>query len=465
MPTLAELKAERERRQSQQSQTQLQQLLAERERRAQVEKADDASIQSIAQQSEKIQAGLSPPKVPSPMGGANIVNLYRKIKEAITGSGRQTYQTTMLPEYFPTKTKQGVESPGFDDVKKLIAFDSADTPREKMKMIKEWDPKASFDIDDKGNIIVTGEDGLQSVLNQPGLTSTDKRKIVSELAAYYPASRIAAAPKTLMGKMGAGSAASGATQTGIEAFQESEGGTFDKAPIAVSAGAGALAETISPLVTGSRNIAVRKEVGADWADEVPEFVENVDEAITAQEAIKKFTGVDVPLAKAQKTLSPHDLKRQGFLAELGPSARTAYKFLQKQDQKVGSAVDKVIDSIAPEEVLEYGARQFKTASEKAIEARKIARQEASSPLYNNAFNEGALVNTTPIKNFLDGQIDGAPKGGQIYGVMKRVERLLLMELQSSTSNVHKASPLFPVKVDLHLVSTLPSRLPYKKKVS
>ena len=353
----------------------------------------------------------------------SFINIYNTAKESITGKKRATYSSELLPEYSPPASNDEFAETTMDNIKKLVAFDTADTPQEKIKIIRQIDPKASFEMDENGNILVDSF-GSKSVLNRPGMSGTDIRKLGAEMIAFMPTSLVATLGKTMLKKLGIGVIGSAATQYGIEKIQESEGGDVSLTNVATAGAIGGASELIGPAIKGVINARVRARVGAETPEQVAEFAANILEAETAQTAITKFTGVEIPLYRGQKTLSPFDLKRQRFMAELGPGAVKAYRSIQTQDKKIGQAVDKMIDTIATPDVLEFGAEQFRKVATDVIKKQNNIRRDATAPLYKKAFDEGGYADITPIKTYIDELLNESPDVGATSRAMKKVKALI-----------------------------------------
>ncbi|MEE9311515.1 MAG: hypothetical protein V3V10_03785, partial [Planctomycetota bacterium] len=61
---------------------------------------------------------------------------------------------------------------------------------------------------------------------------------------------------------------------------------------------------------------------------------------------------------------------------------------------------------------------------KAVDAQKAIREEKTSPLFNQAFDEGGKVSLKPVRDLIKQKIDDFPEGGEVQTVMKKVLRLI-----------------------------------------
>lgn len=146
------------------------------------------------------------------------------------------------------------------------------------------------------------------------------------------------------------------------------------------------------------------------------------------------TGVD--LMPAQQSLDPQQLRAQRFLPELTPATERAAQALSRQNQQASSAVDDFVRSIAPDDAITTGATRFRSASQRALEASRQIRAEKASPLYKEAFDSGANVEITPVRNAIERTLSEFPESG---GVAKGAQRIARMVGESpSLKQLHNA---------------------------
>ena len=152
--------------------------------------------------------------------------------------------------------------------------------------------------------------------------------------------------------------------------------------VAEAAGAGPVVQTVAEIAGG---VAPALKRGAVRGPSVKEELSSVEGIKEAQTALEGVSGVKVPIFKGQATQTPSDLLNQRYLQQLAPTSRNALNQLQKQDDDVFKATIGVLDTIAPEEAIEVAGRQIRDASSAAIQVRRLAQKEASSPIYKQAY--------------------------------------------------------------------------------
>jgi len=319
------------------------------------------------------------------------------ITEMITGEERSTPLSKESPEFRPGSLDEGM----LTKAKVGLGVLASRSPEETMQVIKESIPDAEFMQDEKGNVFVS-IDGKLSVLNKPGISTTDSMKLMSDFLAFLPAGKLATLGKGFLAKFGIGALASGATEAGIQETGKAAG---IKTPrelerIGIAAGLGGIGETVGPAVSKLKNIAYKKSLkkAGEGITDVPETIAAGKEAI---EGVKSYTGVDVPLYKPQQTLLPSDLTLQRLLPQLDASSQYAKKQLTAQNEKVSEAVDMAVENLIPGEVIN-APEELRTAAGRAIEGKKLIRKELSSPLFNEAKNE--VVDVSNVVKLIDDEM-------------------------------------------------------------
>ena len=167
-----------------------------------------------------------------------------------------------------------------------------------------------------------------------------------------------------------------------------------------------------------------KNVKASAPDQISKAVQSEAErkaALIASDAAEK-TGIS--LFPAQQTLNPTDIERQSFIAQLPEGAVKAREQLGFQNQQALDAVDAVLNQLAPASSVGAAAGKFRSASQKAIEGEKRIRREKASPLYNQAFDEGAKVDLVPINDLIKDKLDDLPETGEISKNIKKAQQLI-----------------------------------------
>lgn len=356
----------------------------------------------------------------------------RKLTEALTGSRRQTEETRELPRLSSLNIGFG------KDMQRAIAFVTASSDKERVKMIKDIAPGTSARFDQKGNIIVKLPDGREGVLNKPGFTFTDVLKFGTEAAKFTPATRAAgglaaglklgAKGKVLTQMIGAG-----LTSSVNEVVSAAVGGDFQPMEIAIEtflAGGGeAVGEALSAF---KKSRATRPGTpGAESAD-----------LIASGREAGAETGIE--LFKGQETLVFSDLERQSFVSQLPTGSQTAIKALRKQNEQAANAVTDFLNTIAPADVVENAAVKFRGASERAVEFKKAIRKEFTSPLYQEAFTENPAIDLVPVRDVLNAARLRFPKNsGKFKQAIDEVEGLIKGDIQ-----IIPGSPILDAKGNL-----------------
>ena len=284
-------------------------------------------------------------------------------------------------------------------------------------ILKEQFPGTKVDPDVEGNLVATFPDGKQFAINKPGISGQDIVKLIGSIGAFTPAAKGATIGKTLGQKVLAGVAGAGATETAIQAGQEALGAEFTPGNVAISAGLGGAAEVVVPAVQAVRQGRQARQIGAA-ADEIAQVAPTVQAARQATEE----TGI--PLFQAQQTGVPAQLEKQSFVAQLPSGTRSAVEGLKTQNKAAGDAVENFINSIAPPEAVVTGAEKFRGAAQAALEKAKNIRKERTSPLYNQAFKDGATVDTKPVNEFISAELKDLPATGEISKSLKKVSALI-----------------------------------------
>lgn len=144
-------------------------------------------------------------------------------------------------------------------------------------------------------------------------------------------------------------------------------------------------------------------------------------ARAGQEA-SQATGID--LFKAQQTLNPTDIERQSFVATLPEGAVAARDSLARQNEQALTAVNSILDDLAPAQSIGNAPAKFRTAAQSALEKQKLIRREKSSPIYNQAFREAGEVDVSSVNDLIDSKLVDLPEGGQISKTLKKAKGLI-----------------------------------------
>lgn len=345
-----------------------------------------------------------------------VLETSRESSEPWTGAQRiaATPELGTLPEFGAT--------PEGDNLRIAAGLLSTFQPQAQVDMIREAIPEAQFSSTPDGSVIIevpTAEGGTRrSVLNRPGLSPQDVTTTIAQALSFVPAARLAGLGKSLMSKLGLGAASAAATEQGLQEIGVALGREErDPTSTAIAGALGGAAEVIMPAVQGFRNARNAKGVQTS-ADELADVEESVT---TAREASDK-TGI--PLFQAQQTGVPATLEKQSFVAQLPAGTKRAMDSLRSQNQAAGDAVENFLNTIADSNAVVTGPERARNAARTSIENMKRIRAERSSPLYKEAFDKGADVDTTPIVSQLDETIETMPEGGEVSKTLKRIRKLM-----------------------------------------
>jgi len=346
--------------------------------------------------------------------------------DIFTGSERieATPELGTLPEFGTTE-----EGNTFKIAAGLL---STANPKAQMEMIQSAIPEAVFETTPDGSIFIevpTEEGGIRrSVLNRPGFSPQDLTTGIAQVLTFLPAAKMASLGKTVLQKMGLGAIAAGATE---QATQEAGIATLgretrDPTATGIAAVTGGLAEGVVPAVQAVRGARQASQIGAAKG-EIQQTAQSVKAAQEATEA----TGV--PLFKAQQTGIPAQLEKQSFVAQLPAGTRSAVAGLKEQNQAAGDAVETFLGQIAPDSSVVTGAEKLRTAAQNAVQNVKNIRAEKASPIYKQAFKDGADVDVKPLNDFIETQLSNLPETGEIAKSLNKVTALTKGKSEASPS--------------------------------
>jgi len=213
------------------------------------------------------------------------------IADFFTGRLRKTKETEALPRLGQLNLGLG------KDLKRAAAMMTASSPEERVKMIKDIDPGATFRYDEKGNIFGTLSSGEEGVLNPPGLDFTDILKLAAEAAKFAPATRAATIPGRLAG--------AAATATAAEAGSAALGGEFEPGQIALETGLSAI-----PEIPGA--------IRAARASRAPAALTDVAQPAATAPGVEP-----APLPTTQPAPIPAAIVEEQPISEIGATARRA----------------------------------------------------------------------------------------------------------------------------------------------
>ena len=241
--------------------------------------------------------------------GTEALGVLGGIREAFTGTERQTPTTQALPDYAGMPELNTFSMSSF----KSALGTMMTNPQETVQVIQSNFPGVQVSQDEKGNFVLQSSIDGQMYAIKPGFQVSDIPRAAGALAAFTPAGRAATLPGMAV--------AAGGTQAAIEATQAATGGQFDTGEVATTA---VLAPVLPAAVRGVQAVrAARAPVtpaagptapagapmGTAMAPGAP-----VRAAAAAPEVQPAAVSVTPPAAPAAAALTPQ---------ELATTARTA----------------------------------------------------------------------------------------------------------------------------------------------
>jgi hypothetical protein len=386
---------------------------------------------------------------------------------AITGQGRDTQATNDLPSLFDTGVSKflGENTPAS---KKAIAS---------LGMLTTFDPKAQMDIlkansvdpiefnqDEKGNIIAYRVDPKNGqrfavMLNKPGVDMMDVTQFGGQAAAFTPSAGLAGGFTNLSTKTLVGATGAALTDVGLQGVSQLAGSEQQVNPVqtGVTALTGGIAEPVSA--------ALSSRLGAQVPAKVRSVTGLSDESaaaalprIQAAQQLEQATGKK--LSRAQQTLDPYQLREQSIFAELPESSQKAYSFIQNQNKDAADVVSNFMDMLAGPDAIIKGNKSVKEKAQAAIDARVLARQEAASPLYKQAFKENPPVDIQPVMDLIDEELSRAAQGGVKHKILTRFKKAI----QVNSGSVEKLHDVKTGVIDQQ-ISAISANEPSVKKIA
>lgn len=266
-------------------------------------------------------------------------------------------------------------------------------------------------------LAVNNETGTVVNLNREGLSMVDIIQGLGVASAFTPAARgAAAAPAAatrLFGQQApvaatralAGAAGAGATETGIQGFQEAAGGTFDSGEVALAAGLGAGAELVGPLLSAPIN---KLRSGQRAAEETAEQ--------TARREL--FESEKLVPTRAQITRDPGEFQSQASIEKTDPTGGISRQ-LEGQEQILHGRIQQVGQLTGGEAVTST------SAPINEIIQRSINADDKISQLYKAARSRAPGIEDIPTTKLtkLTKRLSGQDKlsGGVVSGVRGELE--------------------------------------------
>ena len=167
--------------------------------------------------------------------GTEALGVLGGIREAITGTERETPTTQALPDWASMPELNTFSMASF----KSALGTMMTNPQETVQVIQSNFPGVQVSQDEKGNFVLQSSINGQLYAIKPGFQVSDIPRAAGALAAFTPAGRATTLPGM--------AAAAGGTQAAIEATQAATGGRFDAGEVATTA---ALAPVLPATVRG-----------------------------------------------------------------------------------------------------------------------------------------------------------------------------------------------------------------------
>lgn len=248
-----------------------------------------------------------------------------------------------------------------DSVKLLGGLSLDNRPESQVNLLKEYVPGIESDFDDEGHSFVTYE-GKKYYINKPGASGSDLTSFMADIAAFLPASKVAALGKTALARFGIGAATYGASSTasdlGANALGSKNG--IDPIKAGVAAAFGGLAEAFTPFVMqgvrrlfGSKKLfnvatgltergkAMVKDLGFDPESFNPEaareFSRLIDGSIEPKVAasVAENKGFGIRTTKGEATQDFNLLQKEDLARKGGFGERAQQKMQVFDDAKTG----------------------------------------------------------------------------------------------------------------------------------
>lgn len=164
------------------------------------------------------------------------------IREAITGTERETPTTQALPDYAAMPELNTFSMASF----KSALGTMISSPEETIQIIKSNYPGVQVTQDEKGNYVMQSSIDGQFYAIKPGFQVSDIPRAVGAVAAFTPAGRAVTIPGAIV--------AGGATQAAIEATQAATGGRFDTGEVALAGALGGAGQAVTRIPQAVRDV-------------------------------------------------------------------------------------------------------------------------------------------------------------------------------------------------------------------
>lgn len=182
-----------------------------------------------------VQNGMVRAPAGMQLKGTESLGILGGIREAFTGTERETPTTLALPDYAGMPELNTFSMASFKSGLGTLMT----SPQETVQVIQSNFPGVQVSQDEKGNFVLQSSIDGQMYAIKPGFQISDIPRAAGALAAFTPAGKATTLPGMAV--------AAGGTQAAIEATQAATGGRFDVADVALTAG---LAPVLPAAVRG-----------------------------------------------------------------------------------------------------------------------------------------------------------------------------------------------------------------------
>lgn len=269
-----------------------------------------------------------------------------------------------------------------------------------------------------GDIAYQADDGkFYKEVSGLGATAAYYAPDVAEMVPDIGAG-IGLAPLTLLGPLGAATAATGvggvaATTNYIrqKIAERISGQQVDPFQVGLSGLLSAGAE-LAPV---ARQGFVERRLAKDIAQVNPQMVQSLR---------SKAGQLGIPITPAEITNLSSLMAQQKVLGNVPESSIQMQKFYKEREAKVQSAVDDYLNSLSQVEDRAVAGNRGLQALEVQKQNLINARDKAVEPIYTAAFEASVPVNTKPVFDQIDNMLKTQPSSGKTAAYLNKIKNLL-----------------------------------------
>lgn len=246
---------------------------------------------------------------------------------------------------------------------------------------------------------------------------------------------VATAPMLLTGPVGAAASVglTSAAQAGGEAIRQGVGQLMldepvDAGQIASEGAEGAASQMVAGAITGAMSRGAARDIM------------RLDRP--AAEALKaKAERSGIPLTPAETTNLPSLRAQQKALSNLPRSADTMDDFYRARGETVSRAVGNTLDDISRDQGGDVAGKVVRDASGKIVDQMTALRAQQAKPLYEAAFKSGKPVDTKPVLEYINTELEKGARGGIRTALERSREALKIpgtQNLDKTIQGLHNA---------------------------